>query len=245
MGRLESLFRKNNGNLIYKWSHYFDIYERFFERYVDQEVTILEIGVYRGGSLKMWKEYFGSKAQIYGVDINPECKKFEEERIQIIIGSQEDRSFLNKLKASIPKVDIIIDDGGHTMHQQIVTFEEMFDHIKDNGIYLCEDTHTSYWHTYGGGFRNPDSFIEYSKDLVDSLTGWHYGKVNKYTKSIKSINFFDSIVVFEKASINEPEAFEIGMNQNVKKSAINNDKLNHQFYLKTVLKRIRKAFILK
>ena len=46
--------------------------------------------------------------------------------IKIFVGSQSDRNFLRKIKSEIPKVDILIDDGGHTMEQQIVTFEEMY-----------------------------------------------------------------------------------------------------------------------
>ena len=84
------------------------------------------------------------------MDIDSRCKAFEEDGIEIFIGSQEDREFWRKLKTKIPKVDILIDDGGHTMRQQIVTFEEMFDFVKDGGVYLCEDLHTSYWKSYGG-----------------------------------------------------------------------------------------------
>ncbi len=99
----------------------------------------------------MWKKYFGQNAKIYGVDINPNCKNLEEGNIEIFIGSQSDRTFLRKIKEQIPPIDILIDDGGHTMTQQIVTFEELFGHIKETGIYLCEDTHTSYQIMYGGG----------------------------------------------------------------------------------------------
>ena len=150
---LEKYFRNNNKRLIHKWIHYFDVYDRHFSKYRNKEVIILEIGVFHGGSLQMWKDYFGDKAKIYGIDVNPRCKELEEENIKIFIGSQSDRKFLNEVKEAIPKVDILIDDGGHKMKQQIVTYEELFDHIKDDGVYLCEDVHTSYWFRWGGDIK--------------------------------------------------------------------------------------------
>ena len=152
---LHDYFINNTNNAIHKWYMYFDAYQRHFSRFRGKDVNILEIGVQNGGSARMWKHYFthgypNAKVQIYGVDIDSRCKAFEEDGIEIFIGSQEDREFWRKLKTKIPKVDILIDDGGHTMRQQIITFEEMFDFVKDGGVYLCEDLHTSYWKSYGG-----------------------------------------------------------------------------------------------
>lgn len=202
MNDLEIYFNNNKDREIFKWMHYFDIYDRHFNRFRGKEVIIVEIGVFRGGSLQMWKNYFGDKAKIYGIDINPECKKFEEENIEILIGSQSDRQFLKDLKTKIPKIDILIDDGGHEMQQQIITFEELFGHIKDDGVYLCEDTHTSYWKIYGGGYKKKGTYIEYTKALIDSLNAYHSRskrlEVTDFTRSADSIHFYDSIVVIEK-----------------------------------------------
>ena len=208
MNDLEKYFRANNDRLIHKWIHYFDIYESHFSKYRGKEVHILEIGVSQGGSLQMWKNYFGPKAKIYGLDINPKCKDLEEENIKIFIGSQSDRKFLQKLKEELPKLDILIDDGGHSMRQQIVSFEELFDHIKTDGLYLCEDLQTSYWLEYGGGHKRRGTFIEYAKNLIDAIHAFHSQqgslKVNHLTKSIKSAHFYDSILVLEKGIINKP-----------------------------------------
>jgi len=202
MNDLEKYFFDNDDKLIDKWNHYFDIYEKYFNKYRDKEVIILEIGVFQGGSLQMWKKYFGPKAKIYGIDINPKCKELEEENIEIFTGSQSDRAFLQDIKRKIPKVDILLDDGGHTMRQQIVTFEELFDHVKEEGIYLCEDTHTSYQIMYGGGHKRRGTFMEYAKNLIDCLNAYYSEqsslKVNKYTESIQGIHFYDSIIVIEK-----------------------------------------------
>lgn len=208
MNDLEQYFNNNEDALIDKWSHYFDIYHQYFSKYRNKEVVVLEIGIFQGGSLQMWKNYFGSKAKIYGIDINPNCKKFEEENIEIFIGSQSDRSFLRKIKEQIPPIDILIDDGGHTMRQQIVSFEELFDHVKETGIYLCEDTHTSYQIMYGGGHKRKGTFIEYSKNFIDYLNA-HYSeqsslKVNDFTRSVKAVHYYDSIVVIEKDPREKP-----------------------------------------
>ncbi|WP_115463020.1 class I SAM-dependent methyltransferase [Winogradskyella aurantiaca] len=199
---LEVYFRNNDGRLIHKWNHYFDVYERHFSRFRNKEINILEIEVSHGGSLQMWKNYFGDKAKIYGIDVNPKCQDLEEENIKIFIGSQSDRKFLRQVKAQIPKVDIFIDDGGHTMKQQIVSYEELFDHVKDDGVYLCEDLHTSYLSRWGGGHKRRSSFIEYSKNFIDFIHAFHSKqrslKVNSFTKSVDSLHYYDSILVVEK-----------------------------------------------
>lgn len=102
MNDLQAYFENNTDNLIYKWVHYFDIYEQYFAKYRNTEVVFLEIGVFQGGSLQMWKHYFGPKAKIYAIDINPECKKFEDEQITIFIGDQEDKEFLRYVTEQIP-----------------------------------------------------------------------------------------------------------------------------------------------
>lgn len=207
---LREYFENNQGRILHKWLHYFDIYERHFHRFRDKEVKILEFGVFKGGSLQMWKHYFGEKAQIIGVDIDPTCKEYEEDRITIYIGDQEDRVFLAKLRDLLGEVDIVIDDGGHTMGQQIATFEEIYPIVSSKGVFLVEDLHTSYWPNYGGGYRRKGTFIEYAKDLLDQLNAWHSVnpdefKINKFTKTTRSMHVYDSIIVFEKDEIVPPE----------------------------------------
>lgn len=207
--KLEKYFYKNKKRLIYKWVHYFEIYDLYFKRFRKKPVTIVEFGVLHGGSLQMWKKYFGKKARIIGVDFNPECKKLEEKQIEIFIGDQSNKSFLKKLKKEIGPIDIILDDGGHTMKQQITTFEEMWPSLREGGIFVTEDLHTSYWKLYGGGYKKKGTFIEFTKNLIDQLNAWHSKdrrqfKVDRYTKSIKAIHFYSSIVVFEKQRIAKP-----------------------------------------
>lgn len=207
MNDLEKYFRNNPGRLIHKCVHYFDIYETYFSKFRGKEIVILEIGVSHGGSLQMWKHYFGDKVKIYGLDINPECKKFEEENIKIFTGSQSDRSFLRSMLAQIPPIDILIDDGGHNMQQQIITFEEAFGQVKKEGIYLCEDLHSSYWLNYGGGHKRRGTFIEYCKNFIDKINAQYSEqrslKPDSFTKSVRGLHFYNGMLVIEKGEITD------------------------------------------
>lgn len=229
MNDLEKYFYQNTGRLIDKWKHYFEIYDRHFSRYRGREVHIVEIGVSQGGSLQMWKSYFGPEAKIYGIDINSHCKQFEDDQVKIYIGNQEDRRFLQSLAEVIPRIDILIDDGGHTMKQQINTFEELFSHIDKEGVFLCEDLHTSYWQKWGGGYKKRGTFIEYSKNFIDSINAWHSQQpkrlsVSNFTKSAYSLHYYDSILVIEKRPIDKPASVKTGS------ASIPDYKLPKKFY---------------
>ena len=209
MNDLEAYFMANKGKLIHKWQHYFEIYDRHFSRFRGKEVHLVEFGVFHGGSLQMWKHYFGDKAKIYGIDIDPRCKELEEDQVEIIIGDQENRDFLRSLKDRIPRIDILIDDGGHTMKQQINTFEELFPVIDSHGIYLCEDLHTSYWEEWDGGYKKEGTFIEYSKEFIDYIHAWHSRnpyqfQVSEFTRTVNSLHYYDSILAIEKRPLEPP-----------------------------------------
>ena len=225
MNELEQYFEKNDKRLINKYQHYFDVYDKHFSKYKGQEITIVEVGVFQGGSLQMWRSYFGPKAKIWGIDIDPRCKLLEEENTNIIIGSQEDESFLESIYDITGPIDILIDDGGHTQKQQITTFNILFDKIKNDGVYLCEDVHTSYWLSYGGGSNRMGTFIQFTKKLIDKLNAFHSEEnslqVDSFTKSAKSIHYYDSIVVIEKGIITKPTSKMTGhysFNEKIKKS---------------------------
>jgi hypothetical protein len=212
---LADYFVRNKRGLLHKWIHYFEIYHRHFQTYRGRPITLVEFGAYHGGSLQMWKHYFGKDARIIGIDISPECKCLEEEQIEIVIGDQENREFLRQLGSEIGPIDILIDDGGHKMGQQIATFEEMFPIVRPGGIYLIEDLHTSYWKEFGGEFKGPGTFIEYAKGLIDHLHAWHSRDaaelaVTYYTRYIGGMHVYDSIIVFDKDAVSPPEVHKTG-----------------------------------
>ncbi len=206
---LAEYFFNNPGRMINKWHHYLEIYHRHFAAFRDQSPVVVEIGVWQGGSLQMWREYFGPGCRIVGIDNNPRCRKFADEHTMILIGDQGDREFLASVRSRVPKIDILIDDGGHTMGQQIATFEELYPHIQRHGIYLCEDVHTSLLNPFGGGVRREGTFLEYSKALVDRLYGWYSQEqkllgITDFTESTFGLHFYDSVVVIEKRPIKFP-----------------------------------------
>jgi len=205
----------NPGRLIDKWVHYFDIYHRHLARYRGQALTLVEFGVLHGGSLQMWKHYLGPQARIIGVDINPLCRSLEEEQVTIYIGDQADRSFLGRLAGEVGPIDIVIEDGGHMMDQQIVTFEEIYFRMSELGTYITEDAHTSYWARYGGGVRRPGTFIEYAKRLIDQLQAWHTEdpdalSVDDFTLQTAGLHFYDSVLVIERRPGEPPQRIKTG-----------------------------------
>lgn len=82
---LKKYFQENKSRRIIKWLHYFDIYHQYFSRYRGIDLTVLEFGVADGDSLQMWKNYFGKKARVIGVDIDARCKNLIEDQIEIHI----------------------------------------------------------------------------------------------------------------------------------------------------------------
>ena len=194
---LLELFYKSKKKSL-KWQKYFPVYECLLSKYKNKKITFVEVGILNGGSLEIWKEYFGKDSRIIGIDKNPDCKKFENENYEVFIGSQSDPIFWKNFYNKVGKVDIILDDGGHTNDQQLITLLESLDFIKNGGIHIVEDVHTSYLKRYG----NPSkySFINFSKKTIDDIN-FTFPKIGSFKNSINefvySIEFFESIVAFK------------------------------------------------
>jgi predicted O-methyltransferase YrrM len=161
-----------------KYAHGFiDVYEPYFNE-VSNSKHILEIGVYYGGSLKYLSDKF-KDGNIYGIDIEDKTQ-YDEERVKTYNVNQEDRDSLNGfLKEVDVEFDIIIDDGGHTMKQQQVSFGILFKRLKKGGIYILEDLHTSRIENFGTIF--PDDLIT-TLDMLQSF---------KFTNNIASNHILD------------------------------------------------------
>jgi hypothetical protein len=188
----------NSPYLSIKHSTYFQVYARLFEQYRGKSITFIEVGVYNGGSLFMWRDYFGPKARIIGVEFNPLAKKWEKDGFEIYIGNQADPQFWTSLFNKIGCVDIVLDDGGHTNQQQIVTCDQCIPKIRNGGMMIVEDVHSSYMTRFG----NPSkySFIEWAKKLVNDVNSRFDGlsiKPSNMKNYVYSIEFFESIVCFK------------------------------------------------
>lgn len=197
---LFSEFLSHNHRRSHKWYHYFPIYERHFERFRNQHITLLEIGIGEGGSLQQWKRYLGPFARIVGIDIEPMCKQIEEEQIHVRIGSQDNEEFLARVVAEFGNPDIVIDDGSHMQPHVNATFGYLYRLVAKNGVYLVEDLHAAYWDDHGGGLRHQDSFIERAKGYVDEMHAEYTNGDLARTKlgdRTTSIHFYDSVIVME------------------------------------------------
>ena len=198
--------------------NYSEKYEKYlpFKRY--EELNILEIGVLNGESLRVWKDWFFN-SKILGIDINKECKQYEEDKITIEIGSQIDGIFLSRIVQEYDPFDLIIDDGSHINGNVIYTFEHLFNSLKSGGVYVVEDSCTSYWREYGGERYKKGSTIEYFKEKVDEVNFFgEHSEVGKYSdrresnliqqfynkkynyigSQFESLNFLNSMILITK-----------------------------------------------
>ena len=195
MNKIFRLFKSSKRYSI-KWSNYFEIYENILKKYVNKKITLVEVGVGDGGSLFMWRNFLGNKANIIGIELNPESKKLKKFGFKIFNGDQSNPNFWKNFYKKIGKIDVLIDDGGHTNLQQITTFMESFPFIRKGGLIIIEDTHTSYMNYKG--FKNPskNSFINFSNVLIENIHRRNpmlKKKMNEFSKKIYSIEYYDSI----------------------------------------------------
>jgi hypothetical protein len=167
---------QEKGPGIFKWLHYFEMYHRHLAKFVGKDVHVMEIGVYSGGSLGMWRSYFGPKTRITGVDIQPVCKAYENEYTKILIGDQGDPSFWKSTLADMPPIDVLIDDGGHTPEQQMVTLEQVLPRMKPGGVFICEDVHFNY-----------NDFTAFVSGLDDALNAFRNSPVTPKNGEIRSM----------------------------------------------------------
>lgn len=226
MNLTEAIETRKKGALL-KDTHFWLIYESYFKRFQNKRIKLLEIGVYNGGSLWTWRNYFPN-AEIIGLDIDDYSLKFAspEDGIRIHLGDQADPIFLQTVIDAEQNFDIIIDDGSHESHAVIASFKFLFPYLNDNGLYIIEDTGHSYWPDYDADREwntthtmqlNPikkkpkqQTVLNFFKGLTDKVNVWAYrdndsaGKNNKtgkpdyYENHIFSMSFYDNLLVIQK-----------------------------------------------
>lgn len=201
MSDLRTFFdARTEGPGIWKWNHYFPIYERHFAKFRNRPINLLEVGIYSGGSLDMWLDYFGPQIRIFGVDIAPECKVYERDGVDVFIGDQADAEFWEAFKAGTPKMDIVIDDGSHKPRHQLRTMEAMLPHMNPGGVYLCEDVHgypesafAAHVHQLAHGL-NTHSGFERNEDNNRKLVK----RTTPFQAEIASVCLYPYVVIVEK-----------------------------------------------
>jgi len=184
------------GRGIWKWTHYFEIYHRHLSGFVGSSPKLMEIGVFSGGSLGMWREYFGEGCRIIGVDLERACEAYAGPGVEIRIGDQEDRSFWRGLAQDLNGLDVVIDDGGHTPEQQLVTLEEVLPALNPGGVYICEDIHgaTNRFASYVYGIAAElNTMRPTSSEELDS-------GIDGITRHVHSVHCYPYLVVVEKRS---------------------------------------------
>lgn len=178
----------------FKHTSYFEVYDEIFERFRGKPIVFVEIGILEGGSLFMWRDFFGPEARIIGIDLNPDAKKWEADGFEIYIGSQSDPDFWSKFFTEIGPIDILLDDGGHAFVQQIVTVELALEHIVSGGLLVVEDTHSSYLEGFGDKSK---SFIKYVEHLITKINSRssRFSRLQE-DRRIWGVEVFESIVSF-------------------------------------------------
>ena len=223
LGRFGKVFFAHQGLQAMKWVQYLPVYDRLLGPLTEgftppggvrRPLRFLEIGVSKGGSLQLWREFFGPDAVIFGVDIDPRCAEVAGPGRQVRIGSQANPAFLRSV-VEMGGVDVVLDDGSHVASHQRADFDTLFPLLSMGGLYVVEDTHSSYWAKYGGGLRGPGAFIETAKGLVDGMHKWYFrapvGRRSRVAQTeVVSVQFYDSIVVIEKGEHRRPEPRWVG-----------------------------------
>lgn len=212
-GDLLDLVVNNKYAAIHKWHHYIPIYDRYFSSFRGKKVRFLEIGVSDGGSLQVWRKYFGEDAIIYGIDIDPRCEKQNGIAGQVRIGSQADTSFLESVISEMGGVDVILDDGSHRMDHIQSTLKYLFPKLTEGGIYMIEDLHTAYWPKFGGGYHSKSNFFSFISEIIDDMHHWYHMHSLKHptiSSNCPAVHVYDSIAVLEKAKVYEPTNSVIG-----------------------------------
>ena len=132
---------------------YLEKYDPMLQPWVDKKITLLELGIYKGESLLLWRDYF-QRGTIVGIDIKLPAKFQPTDRIHLYKGSQTNRSFLSSVANSVAPegVDIIIDDASHFGAYSKIAFWHLFNnHLKPGGLYVIEDWGTGYWNDWPDG----------------------------------------------------------------------------------------------
>ena len=164
------------------------VYDGFLSEWRDRPVRVLELGVYEGASLRMWRDYF-PQGEIHGVDIKRQAVEHAGERIHVHVGDQKDPELLDRILAQSGPLDLVVDDGSHRYPEQRGSLMHLWPHVKAGGVYVMEDIHTSYLERWGMGYRAEESTVELLKDIIDDIHILAH-KQEPVLGSVRSMHFY-------------------------------------------------------
>lgn len=204
-------YQSHTGYICDKWEQYVGAYDTELRAILarGQAVRMLEIGVQNGGSLQLWAQALPPGSEVVGIDIDPGCADLAlPANARVLIGNAADEAFLQSVLGT-QTFDLIVDDGSHRSHDVVRSFGLLFPRLRPGGRYFIEDLHASYWREFGGGFRAPDSAVEFLKSLIDALHADHLrpdaaidpmerATLAALNQAVARVTFIDSLVVLEK-----------------------------------------------
>ena len=177
MKTLFELYENHHGKSSDKWTIYLETYHETLSHLQSKEINFLEIGVQNGGSLEIWSKYFSNAKNIIGCDIDVLCSllTYDNKNVSVVIGDASTDEVKQQVTAIAPRFNVIIDDGSHDSSDIIKSFLLYFPLIEDNGYYIIEDLHCSYWMNFEGGLYDPFSSMAFLKKLGDIPNFEHWG----------------------------------------------------------------------
>jgi methyltransferase family protein len=212
-GDLGEIYASNRGAAVHKLHHYLPIYERYFAGWRGKPVRFLEIGVWMGGSLQMWRRYLGPQAVLYGIDIDPKCADEDGKAGAVRIGDQSDSAFLRAVVEEMGGLDVVLDDGSHRMDHIRASLAVLFPLLAERGTYMIEDLACAYWPSYGGGYGAEANFFNMLRELTDDMHAWYHGGDLLHpaiSGAVTGIHVHDSIAVLEKGPVPRPVYSSVG-----------------------------------
>ncbi len=180
-------------------------------------MRFLQIGVFGGGSLWMWRRFFGPEATI--IDIDLRCALHDGRDGQVRIGSQTAPEFLGRVADEMGGLDLVLDDGSHRSAHIRASLAALFPRLSDGGgLDMVEDLHAAYWPSSGGGYRAEGSFMTDLKAMVDNLHHWCHDRGQEAAPTrdaLVGLHLHDSFAVLEKGPA-QPPRHTVGNGPDVK-----------------------------
>ena len=182
-------FKTDKGNIKHRYT---EVYARYFEELRGRPITLMEIGVACGSSLKTWAKYFPG-SRVVGVDIRAECRQLCKgyPQIEIMIADatqlETDRMY-----------DVIIDDGSHVSLDIVQAFVHLWERVKPGGYFVMEDlrcTHDEHYRRIFTFPKDPQAFDRgHFMQMVDACLR----SMDNSSGDIEFMHFYRQVAVFKK-----------------------------------------------